>query len=230
MLQKGDIYACFLEWTCCFDAWRSLPLGWWRRVGGGSVAAEEAGKTHYVAAGQAGGKESVEPAYAGCDYLYHVAYVDHREEGAGTDHLPLPCAEEEVAGGDGECHQQYVYGYFHHGEGFACDAADGYGYAFAGHGHGLAFDLEGYAYAHHGAACCLYDCLGGKGGAFEGLQQDHVKVDEPSENEPYHKLEQLHQLEAAPQHQYLASHQKEVHENSVGADCPGGCHACLACE
>ena len=57
---------------------------------GGSVAAEEAGKAHYVAAGQAGGKESVEPAYAGCDYLYHVAYVDHREEVAGTYHLPLP--------------------------------------------------------------------------------------------------------------------------------------------
>lgn len=54
--------------------------------------------------------------------------------------------------------------------------------------------------------------------AYKRLQEVHVQVDQPSEHETHHELEQLHKLEPLAEHQDLARHKHEVHDDGVRTD------------
>lgn len=183
------------------------------------MGVEVAGEAVEVAA-EAGAvaEQAVEPCYAGRDPFHYGAYKDHGEEGARPYHIPEPCAEVEESDGYGDDHEAYVYHYLGFWECQSPFAADGCGEPFAWHRDGAAFDLEGDAGAEDDATEKLRENAGDE--VVEGNERGygHVDVEQPSEDEPYEKLEELHGLEHAAEDEELQGDEDAVHHVGPLAD------------
>lgn len=155
-------------------------------------------------------EEAVEPSHSRTDNLHHKADVEHCEQGAGSDDVPEPSAEKEVAADDGERDKSCVDDNLNLGEGHSADCADGYLDTFAGHGDGAAADFRRYAGRHNRAAYELRDDLCREGAVVNERGEIHIRVDQRSEHKADKELEKLHFFKAVPQNQPLEPDEKPV--------------------
>ena len=148
------------------------------------AVADVAGEAEDVAA-ESGhvAEKAVEPSEPRRGVFYDESDVEHCEECAESDYVAKPCAEVEIAQGNGGGDEACVNGNFDFGEGAPCHACDCYCDAFAGHCHRAAFDFEGYAYAHDGASGQLREGLRREVCRGECVEKAHVEVDECAEYE-----------------------------------------------
>lgn len=135
------------------------------------------------------GQQAAEPAEVSGHGLHDHTDIDHGKQGTNTDDMPLPRAEEGVAGDNTEQHQRDIDAYLDSGEGLARNAADSDGETLAGHGHAAAAHLQGDAYTEDSAAGHLCRYLLPQRLGSEPRSELHVDVDQGSEDETYDELE-----------------------------------------
>lgn len=165
------------------------------------------------------GKNAVEPRKMPAHRAHYKPYINHGEQCAHANDVPLPRAEEYVAEHHGKYHHGNVDSNFCLGKLYARNLAHCHRKAFAGHRYRTAAHLERNADAQYGAPGNLRNGFGKKICGNKPRCKPHVQVDKRAENETNHQLEQLHRLEFLAQHGYLPQNQHSVHYICVLPDC-----------
>ena len=111
-------------------------------------------------------------------YFHNDSHIEHSEQSAHTNDIPLPCSEKHIAESHGENHQRAVNNNLYLREVDACHAAHRHRETLARHCHRAASHLKGDADAQDGASRNLRQCLLRYAVGQKPRCESHIQVDE----------------------------------------------------